>query len=294
MSAPPYLLESFHDPATGTVSHLLACPRTRRAALIDPVLDFQANSGKLHPTSAQRLVERVRALDLQVDWLLETHAHADHLSAAVWLQRQLGGRIAIGAGIDAVQAHFQPLLDLTAPCDAGAFDQLFAEGDRVPLGELSLQVLHTPGHTPACISYYLPGTPEAPGCVFVGDTLFSPDYGCARADFPGGDAVQLYRSIQRLLALPDATRVMLCHDYPPAGRAPCLETTVAVQRASNVQVGGGVSEADFVARRQARDRQLAVPALLWPSLQVNLRGGRLPEPDAQGRRFLRIPLGLPE
>ncbi len=291
MSASPYLLESFHDPATGTVSHLLACPRTRRAALIDPVLDFQAHSGKLQTTSARRLLERVRALDLQVDWLLETHAHADHLSAAVWLQREVGGRIAIGAGIDAVQAHFQPLLDLPAPCDARAFDQLLAEGDSVPLGELSLQVLHTPGHTPACISYYLPGEP---GCVFVGDTLFSPDYGCARADFPGGDAVQLYRSIQRLLALPDATRVMLCHDYPPAGRAPCLETTVAVQRTTNVQVGGGVSEADFVARRQARDRQLAVPALLWPSLQVNLRGGRLPEPDAQGRRFLRIPLGLPE
>ncbi len=291
MSASPYLLESFHDPATGTVSHLLACARTRRAALIDPVLDFQANSGKVHTTSAQRLVERVRALELSVDWLLETHAHADHLSAAVWLQREVGGRIAIGAGIDAVQAHFQPVLGLGEPCDARAFDQLFAEDDKVPVGDLRLQVLHTPGHTPACISYYLPGEP---GCVFVGDTLFSPDYGCARADFPGGDAVQLYRSIQRLFALPDATRVMLCHDYPPAGRAPCLETTVALQRATNVQVGGGVSEADFVARRQARDRQLAVPALLWPSLQVNLRGGRLPEPDAQGRRFLRIPLGLSE
>lgn len=287
MSASPYLLESFHDPATGTVSHLLACACTRRAALIDPVLDFQSNSGKVQTTSAQRLLERVRALDLQVDWLLETHAHADHLSAAVWLQRQLGGRIAIGAGIDAVQAHFQPVLDLAPPCDAQAFDQLFAEGEHVPVGDLRLQVLHTPGHTPACISYYLAGEP---GCVFVGDTLFRPDYGCARADFPGGDAVQLYRSIQRLLALPDATRVMLCHDYPPADRAPCLETTVAAQRHGNVQVGGGVSEAEFVQRRQARDRQLAVPALLWPSLQVNLRGGRLPEPDAQGRRFLQIPL----
>lgn len=294
MSASPYLLESFHDPATGTVSHLLACARTRRAALIDPVLDFQANSGKVLHASARRLLERMRALDLQVDWLLETHAHADHLSAAVWLQREVGGRIAIGAGIDVVQAHFQPVLNLAAPCDGRAFDQLFAEGDSVPVGDLHLQVLHTPGHTPACISYYLPGEPDAPGCVFVGDTLFSPDYGCARADFPGGDAVQLYRSIQRLLALPDATRVMLCHDYPPAGREPCLESTVAVQRQSNVQVGGGVSEADFVQRRQARDRQLAVPALLWPSLQVNLRGGRLPEPDPQGRRFLQIPLTVSE
>lgn len=287
---PAPLLESFYDPATCTVSHLLACPRTRRAAVIDPVLDYQAAAGRIRTHSAERLVERVQALGLQVDWLLETHAHADHLSAAYHLQQRLGGRIGIGAGIAGLQRHFGPLLNATDLSGSGQeFDTLFAEGDVVPVGELNLQVLHTPGHTPACLSYYLPG---APGCVFVGDTLFMPDYGSARADFPGGDAQQLYRSIQRLLALPPDTRLLLCHDYPPGERAPAFSTSVAAQRAANVHVHEGVDEAAFVAMRQARDAGLAVPALLWPSLQVNLRAGRLPPPEANGIAYLKTPLNL--
>ena len=290
MTLPP-LLESFYDPATCTVSHLLACPRTRRAALIDPVLDYQAASGRTGTASAERLIERLQALELQLDWVLETHAHADHLSAAQHLRQRCGGRIGIGAGIATVQRHFAPLLNASDLSGSGQeFDALFAEGDRVPVGDLQLQVLHTPGHTPACISYYLAG---APGWVFVGDTLFMPDYGSARADFPGGDAHQLYHSIQRLLALPPDTRMRLCHDYPPGGRAPAWDCSVAEQRAANLHAHAGVDEAAFVALRRARDAGLAVPALLWPALQVNLRAGQLPPPEANGIAYLKTPLNLP-
>jgi glyoxylase-like metal-dependent hydrolase (beta-lactamase superfamily II) len=220
-----------------------------------------------------------------VDWLLETHAHADHLSAAPWLQQRLGGRIAIGAGIGGVQQRFASLLD--APDLSGngrEFDHLLQDGEQFQVGELSVMVAATPGHTPACVSYLLPGH------AFIGDTLFMPDYGTARADFPGGDAAQLYRSIQTLLALPPETVLHLCHDYPPAHRGPQSQSTVAAQRATNVHVKTGTTEAAFVAMRQARDAGLAAPVLLWPSLQVNLRAGHWPPAASNGLHYLKTPL----
>ena len=222
---------------------------------------------------------------LTVDWLLETHCHADHLSAAPFLQQRLGGRIAIGARITEVQQVFQRLFnDPGIPTDGRPFDQLFEDGERFAIGQLSAEVMHTPGHTPACVSYRVGDD------VFIGDTLFMPDYGSARCDFPGGDAATLYRSVQRLLSLPAHTRLHLCHDYPPASRPACWVTTVADQRAHNVHLHSGVSEADFIALRQARDHQLAMPVLLLPAVQVNVRAGRLPEAEANGVRYLKIPL----
>lgn len=274
------------DEATHTVSYVVWDPATQRAAIIDPVLDYDHRTGRVSHRSADDLLGFVADQGLSVDWVLETHAHADHLSAAPYLKEKTGAPIGIGARITEVQRTFAPVFGLDdVSGDGREFDRLFRDGETIAIGGLQVQVMHTPGHTPACVSYRIG---EA---VFVGDTLFMPDYGTARADFPGGDARTLYRSIHRLLALPDATRLYLCHDYKAPGRDHfAWETTVGEEKTRNIHVGGGVDEASFVAMREARDATLAAPVLLLPSLQVNIRAGRLPDPDRDGRRFLRIPL----
>jgi len=231
----------------------------------------------------------VREQQLAVDWLLETHAHADHLSAAPYLQQQLGGTIAIGAHIRDVQAVFKPIFNASdIATDGSPFEHLFADGERFQLGELEVEVMHTPGHTLGCISYRVDH--EGGSDVFIGDTLFMPDYGSARCDFPGGDATTLYRSVRRLLSLPPGTRLHLCHDYPPAERAPKWVSTVAEQRASNIHLHDGIGEAEFVAMRTARDRTLGKPTLLVPAVQVNVRAGHWPAPEANGVSYLKVPL----
>ena len=274
------------DEATYTVSYVVWDPATHRAAIIDPVLDYDHRTGRVSHRSADDLLGFAAGQGLSVDWVLETHAHADHLSAAPYLKEKTGAPIGIGARITEVQRTFAPVFGLEdVSGDGREFDRLFRDGETIALGGLQVEVMHTPGHTPACVSYRIG---EA---VFVGDTLFMPDYGTARADFPGGDARTLYRSIHRLLALPDATRLYLCHDYKAPGRDHfAWETTVGEEKTHNIHVGGGVDEASFVAMREARDATLAAPVLLLPSLQVNIRAGRLPDPDRDGRRFLRIPL----
>ncbi len=284
-------IRSFFDPATFTITHVAADPATRRAAVIDSVLDYDPRSGRTSTASADAVVTWVRAQGLEVDWLLETHAHADHLSAAPHLQQQLGGRIAIGAHIRAVQAVFRGVFNAADMATDGApFEHLFEDGERFRIGSLEVEVLHTPGHTPACVSYAVHG--DAGLDVFIGDTLFMPDYGSARCDFPGGDAATLHASVRRLLALPPRTRLHLCHDYPPGDRAPQWVTTVAEQRRANIHLNDGVSADEFVAMRNARDRTLALPELLLPSIQVNVRAGRLPPPEDNGRRYLKIPLNV--
>ena len=274
------------DEATHTVSYVVWDPATCRAAIIDPVLDYDHRTGRVSHRSADDLLGIVADQGLSVDWVLETHAHADHLSAAPYLKEKTGAPIGIGARITEVQRTFAPVFGLDdVSGDGREFDRLFRDGETIAIGGLQVEVMHTPGHTPACVSYRIG---EA---VFVGDTLFMPDYGTARADFPGGDARTLYRSIHRLLALPDATRLYLCHDYKAPGRDHfAWETTVGEEKTRNIHVGGGVDEASFVAMREARDATLAAPVLLLPSLQVNIRAGRLPDPDRDGRRFLKIPL----
>ena len=274
------------DEATHTVSYVVWDPATRRAAIIDPVLDYDHRTGRVSHRSADDLLGFVADQGLSVDWVLETHAHADHLSAAPYLKEKTGAPIGIGARITEVQRTFAPVFGLDdVSGDGREFDRLFRDGETITIGGLQVEVMHTPGHTPACVSYRIG---EA---VFVGDTLFMPDYGTARADFSGGDARTLYRSIHRLLALPDATRLYLCHDYKAPGRDHfAWETTVGEEKTRNIHVGGGVDETSFVAMREARDATLAAPVLLLPSLQVNIRAGRLPDPDRDGRRFLRIPL----
>ncbi len=274
------------DEATHTVSYVVWDPATRRAAIIDPVLDYDHRTGRVSHRSADDLLGFVADQGLSVDWVLETHAHADHLSAAPYLKEKTGAPIGIGARITEVQRTFAPVFGLDdVSGDGREFDRLFRDGETIAIGGLQVEVMHTPGHTPACVSYRIG---EA---VFVGDTLFMPDYGTARADFPGGDARTLYRSIHRLLALPDATRLYLCHDYKAPGRDHfAWESTVGEEKTRNIHVGGGVDETSFVAMREARDATLAAPVLLLPSLQVNIRAGRLPDPDRDGRRFLKIPL----
>lgn len=280
-------IQSFFDEKTNTVSHLVADPRTRRAAVIDPVLDYDHASGRASVQSADALLRAAAARRLAIDWILETHAHADHLSAAPYLRAKTGAQIGIGEHIREVQRIFRPVFNLRDAPDGGGFDRLFADGERFRIGELDAEVMHMPGHTPACVSYRIAAD------VFVGDTLFMPDYGTARTDFPGGSAHALYRSIRRLLALPGETRLHLCHDYRAPGRDHyAWRTTVAEQRARNVHVRDGVSEAEFVAMRTARDATLAAPALLLPSIQVNIEAGRLPPPEANGVRYLRIPMTL--
>lgn len=281
-------IHAFFDPATNTVTHIVSDPATRRAAIVDSVLDYDPKSGRTSTASAERVLAHVQSEGLTVDWLLETHAHADHLSAAPWLKARLGGRIAIGRHIREVQRVFKGIFhaeDMNT--DGLAFDKLFDDGEVFALGELQARALHTPGHTPACMSYLVGED------AFVGDTLFMPDYGTARCDFPGGDARTLYRSIQKVLSLPPATRLHLCHDYPPpGGREPCWISTVAEQRAANIHVREGIDEDSFVAMRSARDRTLAMPTLMLPSVQVNVRAGHLPPAEANGVAYLKIPLNL--
>jgi glyoxylase-like metal-dependent hydrolase (beta-lactamase superfamily II) len=280
---------AFFDPETNTVTYLVADPATRRAAVIDPVLDFDAASGRTATGSAERVIAAVQQRHLTVDWLLETHIHADHLSGAPYLQQKLGGRIAVGEHIRRVQEVFRQLFNAEPAfvTDGRQFDRLFADGERFPIGEILAEVIHTPGHTPACLTYIVGDA------AFVGDTLFMPDYGTARADFPGGDAAALYRSIRRILQLPPSTRIFTCHDYKAPGRTDyAWESSVAEQRARNVHMHDGVTEADFVALRTARDRTLTVPRLLLPSVQVNMRAGRRPPPEANGVSYLKIPLDV--
>lgn len=280
-------VKSFFDPATFTVSYVVHDPETRVAAVIDSVLDFDAAAGRTSSRSADAIIDHVRQHDLTVEWLLETHAHADHLSAAPYIQQALGGKLAIGRAILEVQGIFGKLFNAGSAFarDGSQFDRLFDDGDRFSIGNLQVTVLHVPGHTPADLAYVIGDA------AFVGDTLFMPDYGTARADFPGGDARTLYRSIRRLLSLPPETRLFLCHDYKAPGRDEFRwETTVAEQRAGNVHVHDGADEQSFVTMREARDAQLDMPKLILPSIQVNMRGGHLPEPDDNGIRYLKIPL----
>ena len=279
-------VRGFFDPATHTVTYLISDPATGQAAIIDPVLDFDAASARTSTRSIDAVMAALRSEGLKLALVLETHAHADHLTAAAHLRAATGVSIGIGGRITQVQSAFGPLFGAEDVRPDGAiFDHLYADGDAFALGDLTVEVIHTPGHTPACVSYRIGDA------VFTGDTLFMPDYGTARTDFPGGDARTLYRSIQRLLALPDETRIFVGHDYLPQGRTDYrFETTVAEQRAQNIHIGGGVSEDAFVAMREARDATLGAPQLILPSLQVNIRAGDLPPPDANGQRYLRLPL----
>lgn len=286
MNATP--IEPFFDPGTGTVTYVITDRATGQAAIVDPVLDFDFKSGRTRTLSADKVVDHVRRHGLTVAWILETHAHADHLSAARHLQAALGGRIAIGRHIREVQATFGRLynLDRSFLPDGSQFDHLFDDGETFAIGESEATAMLVPGHTPADMAY------RVGDAVFVGDTLFMPDLGSARADFPGGDAHQLYQSMRRILALPPETRLFVCHDYPHDGREPRWESTVAQQRANNIHVRDGIDEAAFVAMRRARDATLDLPTLILPSIQVNIRAGRLPPPDDNGVSYLRIPLNL--
>lgn len=283
-------IEAFFDEATFTVSYLVADSASGRAAIVDPVLDYDPRSGKVSTDSADRLLARVAERGAKVDWILETHAHADHLSAAQYLKARTGAAVVIGEHIRDVQRIFAPVFNAADVSGEGReFDRLVRDGERLELGLLEIEVMHLPGHTPADVAYRIGDA------VFVGDTLFMPDYGTARADFPGGDAGTLYASIRRLLSLPPETRLFMCHDYKAPGRdAFAWETTVGEQRARNVHVRDGVDLAAFVAMRKQRDATLAAPVLLLPSIQVNMRAGRLPPADANGTRYLRIPLRVPE
>jgi glyoxylase-like metal-dependent hydrolase (beta-lactamase superfamily II) len=285
MAARPHV-EAFFDSATFTVSYVVHDPETLTAAIIDPVLDFSTRNARTGTTSADALLAHVAARGLKLAWLLETHAHADHLSAAHYLREKTGVPVVIGSHIVAVQQAFAALYEADdVTLDGSQFDRLVADGDTLPLGALDIRVLHTPGHTPACVTYLIGDA------AFVGDTLFMPDYGTARSDFPGGSAADLYSSIRRILALPGETRMFVGHDYLPAGRAQYRwETTVAEQNAANVHIREGIGEAEFVAMRQARDATLEAPALILPSLQVNIRAGALPPPSAGGHVYLKLPV----
>lgn len=284
-------VQAFFDPHTWTVTYVLADPTTGRCAIIDPVLDYDFKSGRTRTHSADQVRDYVQTSGLVVDWILETHAHADHLSAAVYLKQHLGGRIAIGERIRTVQATFQKIFNLEPGFvpDGSQFDHLFQDGETFHIGSLQATALLVPGHTPADMAYRVGNT------VFVGDTLFMPDVGTARADFPGGNAHTLYQSVQRLLALPPDTQMYVCHDYPPDTpdkRAPAWQTTVAAQKAHNIHVKDGTTEDTFVAMRTARDATLEMPALIIPSIQINVRAGQLPPPEDNGQTYLKIPLNV--
>ncbi len=280
------IVQPFFDPATWTWTYVVHAGAGSACAIVDPVLDYDPKSGRTRTASAQRVVNYVREQSLKVQWILETHAHADHLTAATWLRDELGGQIAIGANITTVQNVFAGVfnLDTEFARDGSQFDKLLADGEPFAVGELQAHALAVPGHTPACIAY------QIGDAVFVGDTLFAPDVGTARCDFPGGSASTLYQSVRKLLALPGDTRLFMCHDYPPAGREVRCQSTVAEQRANNIHIHDGVSEADFVAMRSARDATLDMPTLILPSIQVNIRAGHMPPPDANGVAYLRIPV----
>jgi glyoxylase-like metal-dependent hydrolase (beta-lactamase superfamily II) len=279
-------VEARHHAETGTWSYVVGDPATRVAAIVDPVLDYEHKGARTSTTSAQALLDYLDTAGLSLAWILETHAHADHLSAAAWLQERTGAPIGIGAGIRSVQAAFKPIygLDADFPTDGSQFDRLFEDGERFALGGLEVEVIATPGHTSDSLSYRIGDA------VFVGDSIFMPDAGTARCDFPGGDAGLLHASIQRLYALPDDTRVFVCHDYGPGGREVRSQTTIGKQKAANIHVRADTPVAEFVDLRRRRDATLALPALILPAVQVNIRGGRLPPADAQGRRFLSLPL----
>lgn len=281
------VVKTFFDEKTFTASHVVHDPQTLTAAVIDSVLDYDPASGRIKYDSAQEIVDYVRAEKLQVAWQLETHAHADHLSAAPWLQEQLGGKLGIGANIVQVQEVFGKIFnaDTRFARDGSQFDHLFKDGEQFKLGNLNAIALHVPGHTPADMAFVIGDA------AFIGDTLFMPDYGTARADFPGGDARMLYRSIRRLLTLPAETRLFLCHDYKAPNRDTyAWETTVGAERTHNVHVHEGVSEDDFVNMRTSRDATLALPNLIMPSVQVNIRGGHMPEPEDNGTSYIKIPI----
>ena len=280
-------VEAFFDEATFTASFVVSDPESRKCAVVDSVLDFDYSSGRTDTKSADAIVAFVKERGLETVWLLETHVHADHLSAAPYLQERLGGKIGIGEKITVVQDTFGKVFNegTRFQRDGSQFDRLFKEGDRFEIGALQGRVLHTPGHTPACLTYVIGDA------AFVGDTLFMPDFGTARADFPGGSAEALYASIQKILALPDETRIFVGHDYKAPGRDTfAWETTVAEQKALNVHVGGGATAEDFVRMREARDATLDMPKLIIPSIQVNMRAGQMPEPDESGKRFLKVPV----
>ncbi len=279
-------VQGLFDPVTGTVTYLVHQGPGTAAAIIDSVLDYDPKSGRTRTAAADKVIDCVRANGLKVEWILETHAHADHLSAAPYLKQKLGGRIGIGGHITQVQKVFKAVFHLEPGfrLDGSQFDHLFQEGEHLRIGELEAEVLHVPGHTPACVAY------RVGDAVFVGDTMFMPDVGTARCDFPGGDAKTLYASVRRLLALPGETRLFMCHDYPPNGRAVRFETTVAEQREKNIHVHDGVSEAQFVEMRTKRDATLDMPTLILPSVQVNIRAGELPPPEANGVSYLKIPV----
>ncbi|MDO9312974.1 MAG: MBL fold metallo-hydrolase [Burkholderiaceae bacterium] len=283
-------VEGFFDPATWTVSYLALDTATRQCALIDSVLDYDPKAGRTSTASADRLIARVRDLGAQVQWILETHAHADHLSAAPYLKKELGGRLGIGEHITKVQEVFGRLFNAGAEFarDGRQFDHLFADGETFAIGGLQARAMHTPGHTPACMTYVVIDGSEM--AAFVGDTLFMPDYGTARCDFPGGDARTLFRSINKVLSLPAATRLYMCHDYQPGGREVQFVSTVGEEREHNIHVRNGISEEEFVAMRSARDAALDMPTLILPSVQVNMRAGQWPEPEANGTRYIKIPL----
>lgn len=278
---------AFFDEPTNTATYVLKDPATQAAAIIDSVLDFDAAAGRTNTKAADDVITFVKDRGFDVQWLLETHVHADHLSAAPYLKEKLGGKIAIGANITVVQDVFGKVFNAGTEFerDGSQFDALFKEGDRIRIGEMTGYAIHTPGHTPACMTYVFGDA------AFIGDTLFMPDYGTARADFPGGSARELYRSIRKVLALPPETRLFLCHDYKAPGRDKyAWETTVAEQRKSNLHVRDGVTEDEFVAMREARDKTLSMPKLIIPSIQVNMRAGDLPEPEDNGVRYLKMPL----
>ncbi len=279
-------VKAFFDPETNTVSYVVKDPHSNACAIVDSVMDIDYAAGRIGYKSADAIVDYAKAHGLQVEWLIETHAHADHLSAAPYLQSKLGGKLGIGEHITIVQEVFGKIFNEGTEFqrDGSQFDKLFKDGETYRIGSMTALVLHTPGHTPACTTHVIGDA------AFVGDTLFMPDGGTARADFPGGDARTLYRSIKRVLALPPQTRLFMCHDYAPGGRAIKWETTVSEERASNIHVRDGISEDEFVAMRSARDQTLGAPRLIIPSIQVNIRGGNLPEPDETGKRHLKVPI----
>ena len=289
---PSYSVEAFVDEVSNTVSYLLLDEASRACALIDTALHFDAKTGRTATTSADRIASRVRDLDATVEWLLETHVHADHLSAAPYLKSVVGGKIAIGARVTEVQKLFRGVFNAEPGfCTGGTqFDLLLEDGQKIKVGMLEVEVMFTPGHTPACVTYVV--SRESNGCAFVGDTLFMPDYGTARCDFPGGNARALYQSVKKVLSLPPKTRLFICHDYCPGGRPLQYECSVAQEREENIHLATGVAEDDFVRMRQARDATLPMPALMLPSVQINMRAGHMPEPEDNGVSYIKIPINM--
>lgn len=281
------IVECFFDEVTNTATYVVSEPDGNSCAVIDSVLDYDANAGRTSTTSADAVIDYIRKNGLNCEWILETHAHADHFSAAPYLRDKIGGKIAIGEHIPKIQRVFANIFNAGAAFepDGSQFDELLKDGQKFHIGAMPVHVIFTPGHTPACVSYHIGDA------VFVGDTLFMPDYGTARCDFPGGDAATLYSSIQKIFELPDKTRMFLCHDYKAAGRDMFIwETTIGIQKASNIHIHDGVTQADFVLMRDARDKTLGLPKLILPSIQVNMRAGELPPPEDDGHHYLKIPI----